>query len=173
MGETGCGAGRVPVRGTSSPRCICAGRDLSRDYPRAGTHRTRGQCDRPGGVTREAPRGGSGVHTPTVHRQPPCSWVHASFLACGRPGRSWLRCRPGRGAVVSGVFCVCSLLNKPTAPKNEFVAGGCSWPRCHRHDRAQSTCRTPVLTLWRTEAPSAPALFARTFVLAVYGHLQL
>ena len=38
-------------------------------------------------------------------------------------------------------------MNKPTAPKNEFVAGGCSWPRCHRHDRAQSTCRTPVLTL--------------------------
>ena len=38
MGGRGRGAGSVPVRGTSSPRCSCAGRD----YPRTGTHRCNG-----------------------------------------------------------------------------------------------------------------------------------
>eukprot|EP00964_Phaeocystis_antarctica_P041278 scaffold23604_cov27-Phaeocystis_antarctica.AAC.1 len=80
---------RCPVRGTSGPRCICAGRF---DYP-AGTHRTRGQCDRPGGVTREAPRDGSGVHTPTVHRQPPCPWYcvfrHAAAWGGYSCGATW------------------------------------------------------------------------------------
>ena len=66
-----------------------------------GSHRTRGQCDRPGGVTREVPRDGSGVHTPTVHRQPPCPWV-VGRSACRRPGRLWLWRRPGRSATVSG-----------------------------------------------------------------------
>ena len=94
---------RCPVRGTSGPRCICAGRF---DYP-AGTHRTRGQCDRPGGVTREAPRDGSGVHTPSVHRQPPCPWVPClSVVLClstrCRLGRLQLWRRLGRSATVSG-----------------------------------------------------------------------
>ena len=80
---------RCPVRGTSGPRCICAGRF---DYP-AGTHRTRGQCDRPGGVTREAPRDGSGVHTPTVHRQPPCPWVLRAVSAHLLGARLWCFCR--------------------------------------------------------------------------------
>ena len=88
---------RVPVRGTSGPRCVCA----DRDYPRVGTHRTRSQCDRTGGVTREAPRDGSGVHTPTVHRQPPCPWV-LCLSTRRRLGRLQLWRRLGRSATVSG-----------------------------------------------------------------------
>eukprot|EP00964_Phaeocystis_antarctica_P094904 scaffold61528_cov54-Phaeocystis_antarctica.AAC.1 len=59
-----------------------------------GSHRTRSQCDRPGGVTREAPRGGSGVHTPSVHRQPPCPWV--SCVSALRRLGAVFRCRATR-----------------------------------------------------------------------------
>ena len=65
-------------------RCIRAGRGS----PRVGTYRTRSQRvsdqeDRTGVFvfTREAPREGSGVHTPKLHRQPPLPSCAAHCLA--------------------------------------------------------------------------------------------
>ena len=82
-------------------RCICAGRDC----PRVGTHRTRSQCDRPGGVTREAPRDGSGVHTPKVHRQPPYPWVLCLSARC-RLGRFTAVAPPGAERHRVGCRCL-------------------------------------------------------------------
>ena len=85
---------------TPSPLCVCAGRDS----PRAGTHRTGNQCGviSPGAshATTRGPRDGSGVHTPSVHRRPPCPWVLASCVGC-RLGRCTLvGCRLGRSTLV-------------------------------------------------------------------------
>ena len=88
-------------RGTvPRPLCVCAGRDS----PRAGTHRTGNQCGviSPGAshATTRGPRDGSGVHTPSVHRRPPCPWVLASCVGC-RLGRCTLvGCRLGRSTLV-------------------------------------------------------------------------
>eukprot|EP00964_Phaeocystis_antarctica_P070423 scaffold42887_cov24-Phaeocystis_antarctica.AAC.1 len=70
----------------------------------------------PEAFTREAPRGGSGVHTPSVHRQPTCPWVWcvlarrplgAAFsLFAAPPGAERPRpgCRLGRSTEVPCSF---------------------------------------------------------------------
>ena len=129
-------------------RCICAGRDC----PRVGTHRTRSQCDRPGGVTREAPRDGSGVHTPKVHRQPPYPWVLClsarcrlgRFTAVAPPGaeRHRVGCRCLGRSTVLPFFLVAALALRTLRllstcclhiPCSVFRCGGvslCVWCRC-------------------------------------------
>ena len=94
----------LTVRGTPSPRCVCAGRDC----PRAGTHRTENQCGviSPGAshATTRGLRDGSGVHTPSSHLQPPCPWLDllppGAVQLCGAAwGGTPFGCRLGRSTI--------------------------------------------------------------------------
>ena len=106
LGAWGAGRGagsECPTYGSlhaKSTLCMCRPRQPTSGHP---SYRGPMWGDQPGGVTRDHARPQrwlTGVHTPSVHRRPPCPWVLASCVGC-RLGRCTLvGCRLGRSTLV-------------------------------------------------------------------------